>query len=346
MEQLIGKNNVQIVNWLLTRKCNLRCDYCGIVRESDKNTGYSDLKYYEENSMSPSYIIETLEKFKKYLPDCFHIFYGGEPLLYKSLDIVIKYCNDNNIYYTIITNNSIPIQPLIVKLLDSVGRLQGLTASIDPIIYDPIITDESIDRREKSLAGLKNLIKLSSKVDDMVAEITIDKSNVSYIYPLVKRLSDHNIVSSITFVDNKKSELYDFSNVTSEDELVNDSDELRILCDKMINEGLLIHMGEDLLDRTLNILPSNLDCRLEDYIHNLTIDVDGSIRLCLRIKGMNTPKYSIIDYFEKFDEIYEVMIIDKKKYCKLCNWTCPIISKLTFEENMTSELLHSEKRDI
>jgi len=332
-------NKIQLVNWILTRKCNLECDYCGIVRNSNE-TIYPNINYYNSFQMNYNYVIESLEQFKQYLPDCFHIFYGGEPFMFPHLDKVIQYCNDNNIWYTIITNNSKKIQPKIIKVLDKVGLFRGLTASIDPIIYDPIFHPSKKDRREKSLAGLENLISISDRVDDMMAEITIDKSNLEYIYQLVEKLTKHKIWSSITFVDIKKSRYYDFSNVTDINELVDDTQALRSVCAKMIDDGLWIHMGEELLDRTLNILPSTFNCELENYMHNLTIDADGSIRLCLRIKGKYTSDYYVKDFFNDFENIHNAMIVDKKEYCKLCNWTCPIMSKLAVEEDMTKDILH------
>jgi len=338
-----SKSNVQIVNWLLTRRCNLRCDYCGIVRNPTTKI-YPNIKYYENNEMTSEYVISQLSKFKNIYPDCFHIFYGGEPLLYKGLSDVVSYCNEKEIWYTIITNNSVGIRPEITKLIDRVGRLQGLTASIDPVIYDPDMSEKKKYRKEKSLAGLKNLISLSDRVDDMVAEITIDSTNLEYVDLLVKKLSSYNIWSSITFVDPKKSDYYDFSHVTVSDELVYDSQELRILFNKMIDDGLKIHMAEELLDRTLNILPSEFDCELENDIHNLTIDADGSIRLCLRIRGVKTTDFKIDQFFEQFENIHEKMSNDKSKYCKKCNWTCPIMSKLAVEENMTKEILHENRK--
>ena len=341
-----AKNVVHIVNWILTRKCNLNCSYCGIIKNSYMTEHDSDIQSYPDvqsynKEMTPTYVIQCLDNFKRNFPDCFHIFYGGEPLLYKGLDKIISYCNNNEIQYTIITNNSKIIQPKINELISKVGRLRGLTASIDPIIYDPFITEENTDRREKSLAGLKNLIKISSYVDDLVAEVTIDESNVSYIYTLIEKLTSHNISSSITFVDIKKTYYYDFSNVCDEKELVYDSPKLRDICHKMIDDGLRIHMGKKLLDKTMDILPSELDCGLEKYVHNLTIDADGSIRLCLRIRGIKTPAiYKVDEFFDKFDEIHKSMIEDKKEYCKLCNWTCPIMTKLAVEENMTCDILH------
>ena len=334
--------NIQIVNWLLTRRCNLECSYCGIVR--DNTPIYKPLSHYKFHERPPEYINKVLKKFKECNPNMFHIFYGGEPFLYNGLSEVIDFCNDNDIYYTIITNNTPAIQPKINKLIEKVGRLQGLTASIDPIIYDPVIKEYQKDRRQKSLAGLENLISISGKVDDMVAEVTIDRSNLDYVHLLIKNLTKHNICSSITFADIKKSEYYDFSNVINKKYMVDPDNHLREIIEKMISSNLNIHMGEKLLWETFNMLPSKFDCKLEDGLHNLTIDTDGSIRLCLRIGGLYTSVYKVHELFSDVDEIFDSMKHDKKDFCKLCNWTCPKMSLLSLNEHMVKDVIHN--RDV
>jgi len=343
-----SKNKVQIVNWLLTRMCNLHCDYCGIVRypcfdfQTLTKDRYPDLYHYLKNGMSYEYVINCLKQFKEFDKNCFHIFYGGEPFLYRDLKKIIKFCNDNYIYYTVITNNTEKIRKIMYEDLKYVKYYQGISSSVDPIIYTDDDKIKKSDRYAKSIAGLENLkkIKYDGISNDVVAEITIDKYNIDYAYKLVEELSNNGIYSSITFIDLKKNPYYDFSNVTDDSYIIEPTNENYVKLQNLIDAGFLIHMGEELLDRTFNILPHNLDCQLEEYNHNLTIDADGSIRLCLRIKGINSSKYKAIDYFENFDEIHKAMIEDKQKYCQGCCWTCPIMSKLAIEEDMHNEILH------
>ena len=50
-----------IVNWLLTRKCNLKCEYCGLVHEA-KVKEYPRLCDLYKNEKDCDYIIKCLEK--------------------------------------------------------------------------------------------------------------------------------------------------------------------------------------------------------------------------------------------------------------------------------------------
>lgn len=337
-------DKIRIVNWLLTRKCNLKCEYCAIVKNyKGKPDEYPDMAHYLKNEMDPDRVIRGLEAINKHNPDCFHIFYGGEPMLYKGLEHILNYCFDHNIHYTIITNNTDKVQPLIENLLSWVeGGIKGLTSSVDPVFHQK----DASDRVEKSVSGLRRLRKYRAWINDIVAEITVMNENVPYIYDLVSELSRFGINSDITFIDIAKNEYYDFANVREPWKLVNISPELanqfQMLHD---DKGLDIHMKDFLLPEIWNILPSNLDCQLEKGIHNLSVDADGSIRLCLRARGVWTPSYSLEDVFLPDGSISSVlktrMMRDKKDYCQLCNHTCQIMSMYG---DKVDELVHLDKR--
>jgi len=349
-------NKIRIVNWLLTRDCNLNCSYCGIVREP-KCDAYQNLEHYklDQHQISTLEVIEALTRIKKHNIDCFHIFYGGEPLLRNDLPIIINFCNQNEINYTIITNNSKGIQKRLKNLFDKTEFISGLTSSVDPIIYQDNI-DKNSDRFKKSKAGLDRLIELSKneKIKDLVAEITIDNNNLKYLKPLVRKLSEHNISSSITFIDIAKNKYYDFSNVFDESLLVKPTDELKKYLNELIDEGYDIHMSRELINNIIDILPANLDCHLEESFHNLTIDADGIIRLCLRIRGLIDEKFlkrmHILNNIDKngvfnFEDVMNKLRVDKIFACEGCNWTCQLMSKMVNDDELkTNALLHANKR--
>jgi len=297
--------------------------------------------------MSTDDVIRGLQGFKKHNPDAFHILYGGEPLLRKDLPDIVQFCNENDINYTIITNNSNDVQPMIEDLLTKVDYVVGLTSSVDPIIFDKTATG---DRVEKSIAGLKKLTEFRGLVKDLVAEITVDNETLPFLYPLVEKLTELDINSDITFIDISKSEYYDFSNVTDENVLVKKSPNVQNELKKIIDSKLNVHMAETLLPKIYNDLPSNMDCEIEKNIHNLTVDADGTIRLCLRIRGVYTPeKIKLSNLFEKDfslnPRLKPMLTRDKVHYCRLCNWTCMRMSQIISKHSeMNKDLLHSERR--
>lgn len=349
----INMDKIRIVNWLLTRKCNLKCDYCAIVKNyKNKPAQYPNMDYYLRNEMSTSYVLQSLYLLKEHNPDCFHIFYGGEPMLRKDLPDIVNFCNRENIHYTIITNNTPQVQPLIERLIEKTDYIQGITSSIDPV-FNEWETNAS-DRVRKSLEGFKRLVQYKAYINDVVAEITVMHSNVRYLYDLIRRLSDEGINSDITFIDIAKNDYYDFSNVTDTSSLVyKDSHDLSIqLMDILSDDSLDVHMKHFLIPKIWSILPSNMDCEIEKNLHNISIDSDGSVRLCLRIRGVATP--TMIKTLDKifkpgtnFKEISEIAKIgiekDKNDFCKLCNHTCLLMSKYG---DQVDDLVHLDRREV
>jgi len=347
-------NKIHIVNLLLTRKCNLKCDYCGIARnKDDKPKEYKPLTHYFENEMETSKVLDALTKLKIHNPEVFIIIYGGEPLLRRDLHIIINFCNDMNINYTIISNNTDEINPQFERLLKNVEYIKGYTASVDPLIFSTGIDD---DRREKSIKGINKLkaLKANKKIDDLVAEITVDKSNLIHLNQLVATLTEFGISSDITFIDIAKTPYYDFSNITSDDLMIKSREDIHLV--RSIFHGLIndpnydIHMKQSLLPEIANCLPSNLDCEMENDINTIAIDADGSMRLCLRVRGVLTPEVDVLNIFqnggteELSDEYRDSLMLDKAHLCKGCNHTCYIMGNLISQGIGSDELIHTDRR--
>ena len=145
---------IQIANWILTRKCNLNCGYCAITKDyKNKPEPYPNLSYYFKNEMPKEDMIMGLKHLHNHNPNIFHIFYGGEPMLRDDLPDIIRFCNENNIFYTIITNNSDAVQQKIKYLIGKAGEVRGLTSSVDPIIISGDKSDP--DRYKKSIEGFE-----------------------------------------------------------------------------------------------------------------------------------------------------------------------------------------------
>jgi hypothetical protein len=111
-------------------------------------------------------------------------------------------------------------------------------------------------------------------------------------------------------------------------------------------------MGKELFEKIYEILPSELDCDLDTNLHNLTIDADGSVRLCLRIRGTVTPAVLSLDNLFSVNQpgklsttLQDALFIDKNVQCKLCNHSCLMMSKYIDEsEEGEDDLIHSDKR--
>lgn len=333
---------VRIVNWLLTRRCNLRCEYCGII----KNGGVKHINYFKENEITTERVIKLLYKFRTYNPNIFHIFYGGEPFLRRDLSDILKFCNDNGINYTVISNCSPDIRPRIRNVLNRVGWLKGFTASVDPsVLYDPVNNHSQM----KSSWGFEMLMQLKHyDVDDLVAEVTMTKKTLDKTYELIQLLSSAGIYSSLTAIDINHNYGYDFSAYSDRRHLIKDSKKLRKLYnDLMSDDNILIHMKNEILPELFKHISSDYDCEMAKSVHNLTIDADGRLRTCLRIVGGRIQNINDHNIFNKYGDelvlhrdLQYLMGLDRISLCRGCNHTCVMMSKYIDNNEDDDKLLN------
>ena len=350
-------DTIQIANVLVTRRCNLSCSYCNIVRNyPGMPSEYKKMGGFTDDELTGEEWIEIFDRIVANNPKAFFVIYGGEPFVYDDLWKIIKHCNDNGIFYTVISNNTDLVQDRIKEVYEKCGQYRGFTSSVDPVVAtdQPGQVEFSKSEKgkfyitEKSNVGMQRLIKMKEDglVDDAVAEITVMNSTVPHLYNTVKTLSENNIYSSITTLDDPKNEYYDFARVLDMKEMVRKDSGIKEQFDKIkADKSLLIHMP-DSLDYIYDMLPSCGDCGLEKKIHNLTIDADGTFRLCLRIRGVKSPAVKLDDVLDKDgviqDDFKLAITIDKEVHCKGCNWTCACI--MSKYDKFTQEIIeHGEQ---
>lgn len=344
------ENKINIANILLTRRCNLACEYCRIATTKFDNylfkpKEYPDAKYYIQNEAPTEKWIEFFDRLYKHNPDCFTILYGGEPfIVWEKLADIVNYLNKINGAYTIISSCNHEIKKLIYKFFDKVGRVKGFTASVDPYLHKYIASSvNKIDRNAlnddelyKTFTGYSTLLELmrDGLVKDPVAEITCDCNTIFDLEETVKILSYNGICSDITVVDVSKNNYYDFSNIIDKRYLVHPTKEVIEVFESLQASDYNIHMKEFLMEKLPGILPSNVDCELEKGMHNITIEPDLGLRLCLRIRGVYSTNHNGLQLFneegefgEAFEEIHAAMKADKESLCKGCSWSCVLMSK-------------------
>jgi MoaA/NifB/PqqE/SkfB family radical SAM enzyme len=296
---------------------------------------YPKIEMYNNSELEVEDWIGIIDTLATNNPNVFLIFYGGEPFLYDGLTELIKHCHSKNIAYTIISNNTEAIQPKILQLYKDVGPITGFSASIDPELHlylsgsDQLSNDHAV---LKSISGYKNLVELkkNNMALDVVAEITVTSKNYMHLYKTIKVLSQAGIYSSVTTIDLKKSNYYDFSTITDKSLLVQPNAEVaKEFMDIMADDSLLVHIPQ-LLVKLYSILPDTMKCQIPKKITNITIDSDGSIRLCLRIRGTHIPDLIFFNCINSNGEITEefkkYITEDYNKYCVGCNWTCALMS--------------------
>lgn len=323
---------INIANLLLTRRCNLKCSYCRISYfggnvYKDKPNEYPDFSYYLQNEKSPQWWIGVIDKLYEENPKTFFILYGGEPFLYEGLADIVSHMNERDMAYTIISNSTNALDTHRKKFFRKVKKIRGYTASVDPL-YGGM----NVDIIKKSSSGIRVMKELMDEglADDVVAEITCDRKSIMKVEDTIKFLSEElGVCSDLTVIDIAKNPYYDFSSVTDSKLLVPKTHEVREVFDRLIESNYNIHMKNTLLEAIWNFLPSDLDCKLgSGNFHNVTVDSDGRIRLCLRIRG-RIP-FDATDLFvgeERRSEIEFWIGMEKKHLCQRCSWTCARMSQ-------------------
>jgi hypothetical protein len=119
----------------------------------------------------------------------------------------------------------------------------------------------------------------------------------------------------------------------------------------MKDDSLDVHMKKLLIPAMWDKLPSNMNCEIDKDLHNISIDADGSIRLCLRIRGIHTPSIVTTDNLIMRDGNINPIAIaaikrDKKELCQKCNHTCHLMSKhINDNDTGLEDLVHLDKRE-
>jgi hypothetical protein len=82
-------------------------------------------------------------------------------------------------------------------------------------------------------------------------------------------------------------------------------------------------------------------------VHNLTIDADGSLRTCLRIRGKEMNRINDEDLLMMHPSggyvlnywLQDNLMKDRQRYCKWCNHTCVMMSKHVEDTEEENKLL-------
>ena len=320
-----------IVNCFLTRKCNLKCDYCRITRNYEgMPSEYPRLEEYYRNEKDVEWWIKTIDYLNRNVEhDPFFILYGGEPTLYKGFEDLVKELYKRKVNFTIITNATQPDK--ILSLLD---YIPGLTCSVDPTGISM-----NVDRELKSQSGV-NLLMTAKQMKpsiDAVAEVVIDKRNINQFPHLVSLASNSSFRLSITIIETALSPHYDFA--IADEQLLLDQETASQLKDLLLHYKVDTPWFDKIFlnpEAILYVLTKGPIVKCDPLKMNyLCIDSDGSLRLCLRIRGTEVPKLKMDNYWDKtytkFLEDYSKAVKKDLRLCLGCSWTCAFMTKSDFK---------------
>jgi MoaA/NifB/PqqE/SkfB family radical SAM enzyme len=286
------------------------------------------------------------------------MFLGGEPTVYKHLAKLVDFCNKEEVLYTVITNMTDYSYNKIRQIIDEVGYLNGLSFTVDPVLWDENYPKDD-DRYRKSKEAYEKFITFRNdpRVREFVGIVGVDSQNIRYLHRMCEDLTKAGVWIDLILLETKLNKYYDFPSPLDYDLLVWDTEEhRRILMEayEKAEKGEYTVLFHPVIKyKMVPNLPQKYICTIDKRMDTMTIDADGKLRLCLRIRGVKTQEFHMLDILDedgnltdKFQEALKAMQWDKKNFCYGCQWTCPMAGELIADGLMSPELMNHRGIEI
>jgi len=305
---MVSKAKYLKVEYLLTRKCQLACEYCEIVKP------YS-LRGPELTFEQKKIAIKTI----KDLGAGMVVFFGGEPTtLGDELIDIIKYCHEIDLYYAIISNGlKVCKEPDYFKKLVGAG-VKNWSGSIDTLKMNAI--DGGSQAKSNCSFDALRMFR-DAGVKDTVCCITVTHKNIEELPEMIEKLTREGIWAITTPLQYGK-EGYQYSAKGMQKYQVTDDAAIRRVAGdlyKMAESGsyLMHNMKEYYL-----LWPryfKTLDWKCSGKAA-LTIDADGRLLRCVDVPG-DLVKFSVSDLNDPIKRAeYEAMLGNDWKCKSGCFW--------------------------
>jgi MoaA/NifB/PqqE/SkfB family radical SAM enzyme len=303
----------------LTRKCNLACQYCKIIKTTlpEELTTRQWVEAFD--------ILESLGiRFVNIA--------GGEPTILKGLGKMVAHLNNKTSMRYSIVSNSIFNDRKLDELVNA--GLKTFVASVD-VIED---NNGDLGSIRKSSAGLKMLKKLQNRnVPELCGNIVITGQNIDKVMPVVRYLNDNGFWTSICPIVWGKGDNWEEIEKADESYRLTAADKGKLeeianeLLEMKKNGGLILSTENYIKNMATYGISGNWKCYMEKgspYPPRLFIDADGSIMSCINFRGDTVTKYSIFDF--KDPSVYEKFIRewwDDVAQCPGCYWSTMYMAK-------------------
>lgn len=291
------------VEWLLTRRCNLKCSYCRI--RDPKSLRGEELTYEQ--------VIAGVDIVRRLFPRVPIIFFGGEPTVLDYLPDLVKYCEDNDVKYAVISNG--------VRVMKDEKYFQRL---VDAGISNWSVSIDSLsdlaegDSQVKSNTGFQSLLKFREVgVRDLVSCITVTNRNIREVPSIIEKLSK-NGVWGITTPLQMGDMTFEYSGFDKDLQVVSQLEVYEVSQElfHMARSGrYLMHNAPEYYQYwTKYFIRQDWKCTNKSC---LTVDADGTLKRCVDRKA-GLERFSLFDLDDRMAE-YE-LALQEDFDCKGCFW--------------------------
>lgn len=285
------------VEWMVTRKCNMRCEYCIVP-----NTEVDELSFEKKIA-----VLDLLHGYNVGIV----VLYGGEiTLLGDELINMLKHANELGLFCAVITNG-LRFSKDIRYFKEFCEISRNITVSVD---WLPESSRNSSN--DKTKVGWDVILHpMTRMIPDRVINVTMFRQNALEMPALIKRATDEGIWSILSLVNvGKKGFRYsgpceDIKFTEYDRILLND------VCDELIE---MKHSGKYMMHDEDRVYYSWKQWGIQQNWHcsrftKFTIDADGTVLCCVDWQG-NNPR-----------TIFDV-VKDEGGFSKWFNkniWDCP-----------------------
>jgi len=285
------------VGLIITRKCNLNCSYCKIIKENKS----------ELNTKEWFRVIDNFVKNKH----AHFIFTGGEPLIRNDVYDLVTYASKNALT-SLITNTTYLTNITFPKL----KNLDFLTFSCDSLTSDKGFEKNTLNKIDLISKWCKRLnIKPS-------AIITVTSKNVTDVPLIIKKLNLKRISVLLSLIHSSKNPQFEFRSYTPNLEFRSSDDfkNLRVLVRKLIlmkKKGFKILESNSYLSNMENYVKGKYQIKCPATKPFFTVDCDGYIKPCHDIYASKVNALDFSDYLSMKKEVSKMI----PKSCN-CYYDC------------------------
>jgi len=303
------RNEVPLwVHFYVTRRCNLKCDYCYLYDNTTKDLSTQDVKKIIDKLYSVGIRVIS--------------FFGGEPTIRKDFCEILEYGVNKGIVAAFTTNGAL----LNKDYIDKIGKtgVYLIEVSLDSLFE----FDESKKDFTRSGDILTQLFEGKKKYGfGVYSHLVITKKNLDHVTKTILLLTEHGIPVNVCFLNHNT-----YSDLPDDDSLFMKTEEdKKRFCetvDKIIElkrKNVMVFTTYDYLYRMKEYMNGDKDWNCSAGKYSFAVDYDGTIQLCYALpsfSGVNVLDDQFNKDFFKQPKIKEEIVKTQNRCMKLCFASC------------------------
>ena len=293
----------------VTYRCNLRCAMCGLC-ELREHSNPDELTTEEWKK-----VIQSAKKLGTFIISIS----GGEPLLRKDLEEIIRCADESNISTHLCTNGTL-INETRAKTLQASG-LKTISFSLDSAVEEIHDAIRGKGQFKKTIEGIRNIRKVAPEIRVSINTV-ITKSNfknISGLIPLVKELG----VSQVKFAPIHSNLLHRYKDENSWKDLLFNKEEIQELEKELKGtknlckrEGILTTSDLFYSGITRSFIQQNIFTCYAGFL-DCIITPNGKIGACCDFESSLSVRERPLDEIWRSEGFHKTRekVLHCKKYC-------------------------------